>query len=445
MILLCAALLCMCFAGMAEDTVHDGSHHTEEWVHGQPYAVKTDSMETHVWVTVFDLYCVDCGRVIEENVRREETPQPHSWSVVTRQEPTCAEEGMEISVCTQCGAEKTEVLPKLSHQYADAALLAGRDTGIVAGTGEYAGSVVGMVITPSTCTDTGSGFLLCLRCQQAEKITVIPKQDHDWSEWEQQEIPEDRICVTDVTAVRHCLRCDAEETQTLSEAPGHQWVGVSFTEATCTEPGRAVRRCAVCGKEDVIETPAVGHCYMWVDVMLPNGQTESQYICTVCGDVAEKRDQSSEHMYYNDTITSFGPTVRELVGGGVWNRITPLDLTKEGMFTYPLIAGNLYTVGTATVINEDGTQTISYKLNSENINVHSETLVIYPSREALRTGRNAVTVDFDHPIKMKEYFGDDQHVLMAVTLKADFNSDDAGIQGFREDKALIDALSKLID
>ena len=150
-------------------------------------------------------------------------------------------------------------------------------------------------------------------------------------------------------------------------------------------------------------------------------------------------------MYYNNTITSFGPMTRDLLGGGVWNRVTPLNLADEGMFTYPLIASNLYTVGTATVINEKGTQTISYKLNSPKITVHSEKLVIYPNLNALRTGENAVALEFGQPGDLKNYFGEDQQVLMAITLKADYDAYAYGIQGFKEDEELIAAMSDLID
>ena len=590
MILLCAALLCVCAAGMAEEVplAHDETHRTVEREHGQPHVEKTESMETHTWVTAFDLYCEDCGRVIEENVRTEEKQQPHTWDV-TRQEPTCTAKGAEISVCEICGAEKTQPLSQLPHVYADAALLEGRAAGIVTGTGEYAGLVIGevteapactetgrgellcltcqtavrtvtlpanghdwdewtevpvpeddicvtekseqrqcrvcgeketrtagpapghqwkdtvikeasctergeklqecqvchivekedlpalghsfgsvtafikhevgavmgsgenedlilgKVVKPSTCTETGTGTMLCLRCQKAERSIVIPMGDHAWSDWEQQEVPEDLICVTDMIGVRHCLDCGFEETEVLAPAPGHQWIGVSFTEPTCTEPGRAVRQCAVCRMEEVIETPAFGHCFMWMDEKKPNGVTVSQYVCTVCGSVAEQRAKTTEQMYYGNTITSFGPMTRDLIGGSVWNRVTPLNLAEEGMFTYPLIASNLYTVGTATVINEKGTQLISYKLNSPKITVHTQTLVIYPDLEALRTGENAVILEFDQPTELEEYFGEDQLVLMAITLKADYDAMDPGIQGFREDKELISAMSELID
>ena len=592
MILLCAALLSVCAAALAEEMpiVHDGSHQTVEREHSQPSVIKTDSMDTHTWVTVYDLFCVDCGRVIEENVRSEEKQEPHIWNV-TRKEPTCKEEGMSISVCTVCGAEKTDTLPQLAHVYADESLLKGRNAGSVTGTGEYAGLLIGEVIAaptctdagigallcltcqtvahtvilparghewnewtavpvpedeicvsdsverrqcrvcgeeetrvvgaapghkwqetmikeatcteqgeslwecevchavekktlaalghsygsilsfikheagpvmgmgekeavllgevviPSTCTESGSGILLCLRCQTEERSIVIPSGGHTWSEWEQQEVPEDQICVTDLNSVRHCLDCGLEETETLAPAPGHQWIAVSFTEPTCTEKGRAVRQCAVCKKEEIIEAPCLGHCYLWMDVKQANGSTVSEYVCTICGDVAERRSKVTEQvqMYYNNTITSFGPTTRDLIGGGVWNRVTPLDLAEEGMFTYPLIASNLFTVGTATVINENGTQLITYKLSSAKITVHSETLVFYPNLEALLTGENAVILEFDQPLELKDYFGEDQRVLMAITLKADYDAMAYGIQGFREDEELIAAMTELID
>jgi hypothetical protein len=300
---------------------------------------------------------------------------------------------------------------------------------------------------PSTCTEDGKGILLCLRCQKEESEIVIPAGGHAWSEWEQQEVPEDQVCVTDVLQTRACPDCGLEESEVFSPAPGHQWVAVSFAEPTCTEPGRAVRQCAVCGTEDVIETPAVGHCYMWMESMQPNGVTVSEYVCTICGSVAQQRSKSSEEaqMYYNNTVTSFGPMTRVLLGGGVWNRVTPLNLADEGMFTYPLIASNLYTVGTATVINEKGIQTISYKLNSPKITVHSEKLVIYPNLDALRTGENAVALEFDQPVDLKNYFGEDQQVLMAITLKADYDAYAYGIQGFKEDEELIASMSELID
>ena len=621
------ALLCACAGATAEETepVHDSTHQTEERLHGEPTVWQTESLETHVVTVSYDLYCLDCGKVIQEQVRQEEKNEPHDWMAVSGQEPTCTQEGIEIRRCDVCGMTEERTLPPVAHQYVGAAALTGKKIGSVEqdgkiigtvtvvptctaegegtlfcllcgeaaqsvsipalehdwgewieipvsvdeicitdlkeervcarcgeketrvkeaapghewgewveiavpmeeicvtdlkeericarceeketrlvspapghqweeientaptcteggrfvrecsvchlveteefaplghafvhaselikqpagqvqGTGEYAGKVIGTVVTPSTCTENGSGFLLCLNCQETDQAVTIPKGDHNWTEWEQPEIPADEICVTDVIATRQCLDCGEEETEVVIPAPGHQWVAVSFTAPTCTEDGRAVRRCAVCEKEEVIETPAQGHYYMWVNS--PDGK-ESEYVCTFCGDVAETRRKEESQMYYNNTITSYGPMTRELIGGSVWNRVTPLDISEEGTFTYPLIASNLYTVGTATVVIENGTQRVTYKLNSKRITVHSESLVIYPDLNSLRTGDKAVAVAFDDPVPLNDYFGEDERVIMAITLKADYDAKAPGIQGFREDQELLKTMRELID
>ena len=242
-ILLCAVLLGTCAIGMAEEveipveenevpsvedpsgeredpSAHDESHHTVEQEHGEPFLEKTDSLETHTWITTFDLYCEDCGRVIEENVRTEQKEEPHVWDV-TREEPTCVSEGSESSVCTICGAEKTETLPKLAHVYADKSLLEGQDKGGVVGTGEHSGLVIGEVILAPTCTKSGKGTLLCLTCQTAVRNVTLPAKGHEWDEWAEVPIPEDEICVSDKMEQRQCSVCGETETRTVSPAPGH--------------------------------------------------------------------------------------------------------------------------------------------------------------------------------------------------------------------------------
>ena len=580
-------LSCLCAAALAEaPEEHTPSHRTEERAHGAPVIQKTDSQETHSVVTAYDLYCLDCGRVIEENVRTESAEQAHNWRVA-RVEPGCESDGEEIKICSACGMEIRQTLPQTGHQYAGAAMLMRRDNGPVSvdgkligmvikaptctlsgsgtlvclhcqnaaqsvtipplghewgewtdvpvdpklvcvtdvkvsrkclacgevetsvvsaapghqwqevarieptciepgtsvlqctvcgsgtqkpipvishvyadasqlvnqnagnvmGTGEYAGKIIGRVTVPSTCMATGSGTLLCLLCQNNARTVTIPKGEHQWGAFVEQEVPPDMICVTPVIATRVCENCGEEDTQTISAAPGHQWTPVSFQEPTCTEPGRAVRECAVCHARETLETPAMGHSYMWLDVNTPSpsGSGIREYVCTTCGDVAQRQTIAYAQMYYNNTITSFGPMTRDLIGGAVWYRVTPLDISQDGVFTYPLIASNLYTVGTATVVIDQGVQTISYHLNSSRITVHTESLVLYPNAEALRTGENAVPVAFDAPITLNDYFGDDTSVIMSIVLRADYDAAGSGIQDFIPDQALIKKMIELID
>lgn len=293
----------------------------------------------------------------------------------------------------------------------------------------------------ATCVREGSQTFACSLCGD-QRTDILPITDHDWTEWEDSNESEGPACTRDQTLVHHCKICGLEETKTVP-ARGHQWAAVSYTEATCCEDGEAVRRCTDCGEEETIVLPAYGHTY----VQSTSGDTQGQYVCAICGEVKEETasaQNTKTHMYYNNTVTSFGPTTRELIGGSVWNRVTPVDLSQEGVFTYPLVASNQYTVGTATLVNGEDSQQVNYRLSSPKINVHSESLVVYPNLQALKTGENAMSFDFNKPIDLKSCFGDEAHVIVAITLKADYDADSAGVRRFSADQKWIDQMMEMI-
>lgn len=289
--------------------------------------------------------------------------------------------------------------------------------------------------TDPTCTAEGTVEYVCAQCGAAYSVSLPIA--HCWSEWEDQSDPEEPVCLRRQVQTRRCQVCGREETLTAS-APGHQWEAVSYEAPTCITDGVALRRCRVCGEEEKIVTPALGHTF------LPDEENGSKMVCALCG-VEEQAEQAPRKMYYNNTVTSFGPTTRELIGGSVWNRVTPVDLSEEGVFTYPLVASNLYTVGTATVINDQGEQVVNYKLSSSKVNVHSESLVVYPNLEALKTGHNAVSFEFGTPIHLEEVFGKDSHVIVAITLKADYDANGVGVQYFLADEQLINEMKEMVD
>lgn len=358
-------------------TIHEATHHVEERVHEGIIYQKTDNMQMHNAFIVYDLYCIECQRVIAGKYRVDKNSEPHTWTY-TCEEPTCSREGVVHFICTLCGMAYDETLP-------------------------------------------------CL--------------EHVWGEWEDQTDYSLPDCLREQIMVHRCVNCGLEET-VKTPAMDHQWEAVSYTEATCTSEGAAVRRCRICGKEETIVLSAYGHSFVEL-----NGQdSQDKSVCAICGEVREEpKEQSSKtHMYYNNTVTSFGPTTRELIGGSVWNRVTPVDLSKEGVFTYPLIASNQYTVGTATLINSQEGQQVNYRLSSSNINVHSESLVVYPSLEALRTGEHARSFEFNEPIDLRACFGEDAHVIIAITLKADYDANSAGVRRFSPDQNWIDQMMEMI-
>ena len=365
-------------AGEPPAAEHKESHHLEERVHGPANYQVAENMQMHHAFTTYDLYCIECQRVIIENYRTEQSTEPHTWTYVC-EEPTCSQEGVVHFRCALCGLAYDEALPSL---------------------------------------------------------------EHVWGEWEDHtdySLPE---CIREEVKVHRCVNCGQEETIRIP-AKGHQWEAVSYLEATCTNDGAALRRCRLCGEEETISLPAFGHSYVQMD----SQDSQEKSVCAICGAVKEapkEQNTKSSQMYYNNTVTSFGPTTRELIGGSVWNRVTPVDLSKEGVFTYPLIASNQYTVGTATlVIGQEGQQVI-YRLSSSNINVHSESLVVYPDLEALRTGEHAKSFDFNKPIDLKAYFGEDAHVIIAITLKADYDASSTGVTRFLADQKWIDQMMEMI-
>jgi len=276
---------------------------------------------------------------------------------------------------------------------------------------------------------------------------VIAQTDQTEETLEEHTFPEsgwrlrkEATCAEPGEEVNVCAVCGQEAVRG-TPLKDHQWTVVSMQEPTCTEPGLLVRVCAVCGQEERVESPAMGHVYEWV-----KGEDGIQeYKCVVCGDVKAYQTAVHDDTLYNNTITSFGPTTRELIGGTVWNRVTPMDVSQEGIFTYPLIASNSMSVGTATVEIENGFQTVSYQLNSHRIAVHSESLVIYPSLDSLRTGADARAFEFNVPIDLKENFGDDTRLIMAITLKADYSPSDPKLQRFNSDDEQIILMNDLID
>ena len=461
LILLSAALLIGLMAAIsacAEETAetprpetgHQPGHTVRRQLRGEPEYLPAFGEEGHILRSVYDLYCEDCQEIVEEEVAVEESPRAaHEWRV-EETEPTCAQDGVLRKTCVLCGFSTEELIPPASHQWIEERTEPTcTEEGVLRRTCELCGLETEEALPPAghqwreertepTCTEDGVLRKTCEICG-FETEEVLPATGHQWREERTEP-----TCEEDGVLRKTCEICGFE-TEEVLPATGHQWTAVSYSEPTCEEIGVAVRQCAVCGLEEKLETPALSHCYVWMDVTSPEGVGMSALTCVLCGDVAETKALHPVDMLYNNTITSFGPTTRELIGGGVWNRVTPIDLSADGVYTYPLIASNLYTVGTATVVIENGIQTVSFRLNSKEIHIHSESLVIYPDLNSLRTGENALSFAFDQPIDTAAVFGGHRVVILGITLKADYNTLADGIQYFIPDESQIEAMIRLIE
>ncbi len=120
-------------------------------------------------------------------------------------------------------------------------------------------------------------------------------------------------------------------------------------------------------------------------------------------------------------MTSYGPTTRELIGGKDWHRVTPVDVSVDGVYTYDLIASNRYVVGTVTFKVESGELTVSYKVKANPFYVTDEQLKLYASKADLAEGK-AVAANVDEAINIAAYFGTDTKVIVSLILTGDYDS-----------------------
>lgn len=343
--------------------------------------------------------------------------------------------------CEVCGQYARVYVPAKEHNFP-----AAKNSNLVSG-------------TKATCTNAGSGYVKCTGCSE-QKWVSVPALGHEFKTWNYSAAA---TCVTDLTATSKCTRCDVTTTKVVEEALGHNWIVETGTDATCTAAGKATRMCTRCltkqhnvsipakghdfskvvkvvaptceaqgytvygcsrcdATQNGASTAAAGHSYSWVVVTKPSaaGNGKNEYKCSVCGNVAKTETVKYSNWYYNNTFTSFGPSTRELVGGNDWYRVTPVDLTVDGVYTYDLIASNKYVVGKVTIAVNAGALTVSYKTNN-NVEINAESLLIYANKADLAAGV-AVSAPVGAAIDAAANFPGDSKVLVSLVLTGNYDA-----------------------
>lgn len=346
-------------------------------------------------------WCLMCAQARETRVL-EAKGHNMTAEVVTVQ-PTCTTAGERVMKCRNCAYKVAEVVDALGHKWTN-------DNNP-------------QIIVDEECTKDGLWTWKCQNtgCKET-KTKVIAQLGHDYKETFKVEPTCDRAGLKTIT----CNRCDFVDDNIVVMPVGHKGEVTEYTAPTCTAEGSKTTKCEVCGKT-VTETIAkLDHKYEWVTITpaSPAGNGRDEYKCA-CGDVKEVKTVKYTKWYYNNTMTSFGPTTKELVGGSDWYRVTPVDLAVDGVYTYDLIASNKYVVGTVTITVNAGALTVSYKTNYS-VDVKDEALLIYASKADLATG-TAVTAPVGAAINAAETFGADSKVLVSLILTGDYDAAGKGL------------------
>ena len=163
------------------------------------------------------------------------------WSVTKA--ATCVEEGERVHTCTKCKTAETEKIGALGHDWAEATC-----------------------VTPKTCK----------RCSATEGEPLAHTFDKEVAN--ESTLKSAATCTAKAVYYKTCACGAKSETETFEygEPLAHTFEKKSETQATCTEPGKAVYRCKSCGTEETrVSGSALGH--KWVEATC----TTAAY-CSVC-------------------------------------------------------------------------------------------------------------------------------------------------------------------
>ena len=387
-----------------------GHNHTKEEIVKAPTCTEAGSN---------NVVCTDCNTVIET---KEVAAKGHSATKeVADKAATCTEAGSVNVNCTVCGETlETKEVAALGHEL---------DEGVV---------------TAPTCTEDGYTTYACTRCDYTEVKDETKATGHV----DTKEVETLAPTCTEAGNIDVVCACGEVVESKAVEALGHDMVAGAVTAPTCTEKGYTTYECSRCDATEIKdETEALGHTYEWVMdavVASPAAPGENWYQCSVCEDIADIEYVKYTKYYYENTLTSFGPTTEELLGEGDWYRVTPIDLSVDGIYTFDLIASNAYVVGTVTITVSEGVMTVSYDVNANHIEVLEEALVLYASKADLAEGKG-VTVAFGEEINLAETFGEDSKVLVSLMLIGTYDAAGYGVYGFEADAEEIAELLAIVD
>ena len=247
-----------------------------------------------------------------ESAVRTAVEHVHSWSdYVVVKEATCTETGEKIKYC-DCGASVSIIIEPTGHLLEEGFACSERrclneGCDYVEPKAEHAFSVKETV--PPSCTEKGYTVYAC-ECGEERTGDETEPAGHVYGDWE---TLEEVTCTDDGKRLRSCTVCGFEETEILPSA-GHKYES-SVIPATCETGGYTEHTCVDCGYSYVdSETAPLWH------VLDPDfGCCERHCIregCSYCEPAYKEHDYSVSSVVA-PTCTEEGYTVLECACGAI--------------------------------------------------------------------------------------------------------------------------------
>ncbi|MCI9533051.1 MAG: leucine-rich repeat protein [Lachnospiraceae bacterium] len=210
-------------------------------------------------------YSCECGESYTEVIPR----LMHIWDEGAVTKPaTEAEDGIRTFTCTQCGAEREEVIPAAGQQE-----------------NPHTHAYKEEAVRPATCMEEGEQKYIC---ECGESYTeVIPRLMHIWDEGM---VTEPATETEDGIKTFTCTLCGGKREESIpaigqQEPPHtHTYRAEIAKPATCTEHGEKKYSCA-CGESYTESIPKIAH--IWDKGTITQQPTETEngiktFTCTLC-------------------------------------------------------------------------------------------------------------------------------------------------------------------
>ncbi len=309
---------------------------------------------------------------------------------------------------------------------------------------------------PSSCTEQGYKIYKCENCSETRK-DMLPLKDHSWV-W----TPNLADCKKGIKQTGECSVCHAKTSRNLPPAE-HKWgTWTTIVEPTCSAVGKAEATCTVCGTKGTKELAKKPHTEPNPVRWLRDDKDPSQdyMLCDVCNRIMKRRPhpgynapsgpqapaatqapapqapgQQAPQSPIDQPVVqapvttgvqamNFGPYARDLnpqLFGAFPDRFTPVDVSVDGVQSFPLITNNGYHIGMINVTTSYGVVMVSYTLNDPGSVVSKEVLFLHPVLSAITPEmlvNEAATQQFNQPIDL----GGAQYIILNVRLDVAFNA-----------------------
>ena len=206
----------------------------------------------------------------------------HSWSEVSRDEPTCTATGKKYLQCS-CGETTTEKIAAMGHDY---------ETNTIA---------------PS-CEEAGYTYHLCKRCDHSYTSAPKPATGHSWS----QKSVTHATCTSSGKIDYECF-CGETDTDLIA-ALGHDFSEIDVISPTCSQGGYTIKGCSRCSEFEVVtgsETDRIDHEWATKEVIQPDCDDSGlvTYWCRQCGDTYSEFIDALGHNYVDLACTRCGYSI----------------------------------------------------------------------------------------------------------------------------------------